>query len=336
MEKDSVIVVYIPDQQHFIDQFYGLWYSLVRKTDLYRKYDFLVAGPTPIEGKIPKLHCRFVGMEELSSQKDFQYVYSGDGYGFVNSFAPFIDHQCIEIISSYKYCLRLDVDTFVCPGLHSIQCADDEIIVGNGGYSSETARRRLSEILKNLNLPDQHIHNIGSTWFATSSTMIESGVKTIKYVKYLLINHFSEHEGSWPEWYSGVASMYAGHLVLNSSSLKISKTHKFDFQSTSDNEVTDYYTLHCWHTNDFYSKFQFMKGGYAGRRPNASSLKCNEYCYDCISRGANHGAILYQSPPPPLPSAITPASRIFRFLTAPVRGRGWRKKLQSMFSRITG
>ena len=36
MEKDSVIVVYFPDQQHFIEQFYGLWYSLVGKTDLYR------------------------------------------------------------------------------------------------------------------------------------------------------------------------------------------------------------------------------------------------------------------------------------------------------------
>ena len=335
MEKDSVIVVYIPDQQHFIDQFYGLWYSLVRKTDLYRKYDFLVAGPASIEGKIPKLHCRFVGMEELSSQKDFQYVYSGDGYGYVNSFAPFIDHQCIEIISRYKYCLRLDVDTFVCPGLHSIQCADDEIIVGNGGYSSETARRRLSEILKNQNLPDQNIHSIGSTWFATSSTMIESGAKTIKYVKYLLKNHFSKHKGSWPEWWAGVILLYAGHLVLNSSSLKISKTQKFDFQSTSDNEVTDYYTLHCWHTNDFYSKFQFMQGGYAGRQTDASSLKCNEYSYDCISRGVSLGAVLYPSPSATV-SAVSPASRIFRFLTAPVRGRGWRKKLQSIFSRITG
>ena len=123
-------------------------------------------------------------MEELSSQKDFQYVYSGNGYGFVNSFAPFIDHHALKLLAGTNIAWRLDVDTFVCPGLHSIQCADDEIIVGNGGYSSETARRRLSEILKNLNLPDQNIHNIGSTWFATSSTMIESGAKTIKYVKY--------------------------------------------------------------------------------------------------------------------------------------------------------
>ncbi len=196
---------------------------------------FWLPDRLPLRAKSRNFIAGLWASEELSSQKDFQYVYSGDGYGFVNSFAPFIDHQCIEIISRYKYCLRLaDVDTFVCPGLHSIQCADDEIIVGNAGYSSETARRRLSEILKNLNLPDQNIHNIGSTWFATSSTMIESGAKTIKYVKYFLKNHFSQHKGSWPEWYAGVVSMYAGHLVLNSSSLKISKTQKLDFQSTSD------------------------------------------------------------------------------------------------------
>ena len=224
MKKDSVIVVYIPDQQHFIDQFYGLWYSLVRKTDLYRKYDFLVAGPASIGGKIPKLHCRFVGMEELSSQKDFQYVYSGDGYGFVNSFAPFIDHQCIEIIDRYKYCLRLDVDTFVCPGLQSIQCADDEIIVGMGWYSGETVRPKLAEILKSRNLPDQNIHNIGATWFAPSPTMIEAGAKTIEYVKYLLEYHFAESIGCFPigqepTWWAGVCTMYGGHLVLNSSAL---------------------------------------------------------------------------------------------------------------------
>ena len=226
MRKDSVIVVYIPDQQHFIDQFYGLWYSLVRKTDLFGNLIFWLPDRLPLRAKSRNFIAGLWAWKNFLPKKIFQYVYSGDGYGFVNSFAPFIDHQCIEIISRYKYCLRLDVDTFVCPGLHSIQCADDEIIVGNGGYSSETARRRLSEILKNLDLPDQNIHSIGSTWFATSSTMIESGAKTIKYVKYFLKNHFSQHKGSWPEWWAGVILLYAGHLVLNSSSLKKRKNTK--------------------------------------------------------------------------------------------------------------
>ena len=34
--------------------------------------------------------------------------------------------------------------------------------------------------------------------------MIEFGAKTIKYVKYFLKNHFSQHKGSWPEWWAGV------------------------------------------------------------------------------------------------------------------------------------
>ncbi len=296
MEKDAVIAVYVPDRPHYIAQFYGLWYSLAGKTDLHRKFDLLVTGPTSVRTRIPKPHCRFVAIPELSSQPDFRYRYSGEGYGFVNSFAPFIDPRCVEIICDYKYCLRLDVDTFVCPGLASIQCAEDGIIVGEGGYSSETAQRRLSDILTELNLPDQGIPNIGSTWFAPSRTMIEAGAKTIEYVKYLLANHFSQHPGSWPDWYAGVISMYAGHLILNSSSLTIRKTQKLDFSSASDHDVTDIYTLHCWHGDAFYSKFQFINGRYAGRQPDAESLKCNEYSFDCISRGVSHGAILTTLP----------------------------------------
>ena len=298
MKKDSVIVVYIPDLQHYIEQFYGLWYSMVGKTDLYRNFDILVTGPSSIEDHIPKHHCRFVAIPELSSQPEFRYRYSGKGYVFVNSFAPFIHPRCIEIIGRYKYCLRLDADTFVCPGLHSIQCADDEILVGMGWYSGKTVRPQLAEILKSRNLPDQNIQNIGTTWFATSPTMIEAGAKTIEYVKYLLEYHFSESIGcipttQEPTWSGVVCTMYGGHLVLNSSALKITKTDKLDFPSNWDKEVTDRYTLHCWEgATDFYSKRDYINGKYAGRKPDHSSLKCSEYSYACISRGASHGVVL--------------------------------------------
>ncbi len=298
MEKDSVIVVYVPDRQPFIDQFYGLWYSLVGKTDLHQKFDLLVTGPDSIKPRIPKQHCRFVAIPDLSSQPDFRYRFSGEGYGYVNSFAPFIDPQCIEIISDYKYCLRLDVDTFVCPGLQSIQCADDEIIVGMGCYSGETVRPKLAEILKSWNLPDQNIQNIGATWFAPSQIMIETGAETIEYVKYLLKDHFAESIGfvptSEPNWYGINCTLYAGHLVLNSSALEITKTDQLDFPSNwNHKEVTNLYTLHCWAgAPDFYSKRAYSAGKYVDRKPDDSSLKCSEYSYACISRGANHGAVL--------------------------------------------
>lgn len=283
--KNSIIAIYLPDNKNFINQFLGLYYSVVFKTNLHEKFDFLVSGPSSLKDKIPTDHCHFVEVEDLSANPELCYRYSENSYGYVNSFIPFVDEKCKEILSKYEYCLRLDVDTFVCPGLNDIQCAKDEVVVGNAAYSSETARIRLSEILKNLNLPDQNIHNIGSTWYGSSKNMIKYGSLTIDYVEYFLENHFSEHEGSWPQWYAGVILLYAGHLALNSSDLKINKTYKLDYYSTSNNEVADYCTLHCWHTDTFFSKHWYMNDRYKDREPISDSLKCNEYSYDCITKG---------------------------------------------------
>ena len=288
MAKDSIIVVYIPDQANLLKQFWGLYYSCVHKTNLWERFDFLVTGPPSLQSRLPREHCHFVPLEELSKEKDFCYVYSGNDYGYVNSFAPFLDDKCQEIILKYKHCLRLDVDTFVCPGLKDLQCGADEIIVGNAAYSSETARLRLPEILSNLDLSDQNVHNIGSTWFSNSKAMIKHGAETVKYVKYFLKNHFSEHEGSWPQWYAGVILLYAGHVALNSSPLKITQSNKLDFYSTSKEDVTPYYTLHCWHTDDFYSKHWFMNGRYKDRKTDSQSIKCNEYAFDCVINGSQN------------------------------------------------
>tara|TARA_X000001036_G_C20680800_1_gene805860 strand:+ start:984 stop:1856 length:873 start_codon:yes stop_codon:yes gene_type:complete len=285
MKKNSVIAIYLPNGKNFINQFYGLYYSVVFKTDLHKKFDFLISGPESLREKLPSEHCHFIATEDLSSDPNLCYRYSGNSYGYVNSFIPFVNEKCKELLLNYEYCLRLDVDTFVCPGLNDIQCEKNEIVVGNAAYSSETARIRLPEIMKKLNLEDQNIHNVGSTWYSTTKNMIECGEKTIKYVEYFLENHFSEHEGSWPQWYAGVILLYAGHLAINSSGLNITKTDKLDYYSTSNNEVSEYYTLHCWHTDTFFSKHWFMNNRYKDREPISDSLKCNEYSYDCITKG---------------------------------------------------
>ena len=290
MEKDSVIVVYIPSEGHFaaksyLEQFYALYYSVVHKSDLYKKFDFLVTGNEIIKYKIPEEHCRFVEIDDLSKTKDFCYVYSGQPYRYVNSWAPFIDDNCVEIIKEYDYCLRLDVDTFLCPPIADLRINEDEIYTGNGGYSSETARRRLPEILTKFDLAHRDVHDIGSTWFSTADNMIKQGARVPEFVKYLIHNHFTEHEGSWPQWYAGVATMYGGDLALNSSGLKIIKTDKLDYYSSSDNNINDYYSIHAWHCDDFYSKHWFMSGKYKDRKPKADSLQCNEYAFDCVVKG---------------------------------------------------
>jgi hypothetical protein len=283
--KDTIIVTYVPNKRHLINQFRGLYYSVVHKTDLYKKFDFLVAGPPEIRNMIPKEHCVFVEVEDLSLSKHFRYRYSGQPYGYVNSFIPFVNLECIKVILQYEYSLRLDVDTFLCPGIAGIECGSDEVITGNGGYASETARVKLAKIMQKLDLTDQNIHNIGSTWFCPSRHAIKLGSRTVEYVKYFLDNHFSEHEGKWPQWYGGVILLYSGHVAVNSSDLKITKTNKLDFFSTSQDYATKYYTLHCWHTDHFFSKHWYMSNRYQGRERKPDSLACNEYSYDCIKGG---------------------------------------------------
>lgn len=282
---DTVIVVYIPAKGPFLSQFLGLYYSVVCKTQLYKRFEFLVAGSPIIESKIPKKYCTFVPVEELSKQSRYRYIYSNNPYGYVDSFAPFVHDKCIDVIKQYNYCLRLDVDTFLCNGIESIIPNENEIYVGNAGYSSETARVKLSEIISNMNLPDQNIHNIGSTWYTTSDNMIKYGSKTIDYVEYFLKEEFDKHEGKWPQWYAGVILLYSGHIAINSSSLDINKTMKFDAGSTQDTPADDYYSLHCWHTDNFFSKHWYMNNRYKDRKPDSKSKKCNEYSYDCIFQG---------------------------------------------------
>jgi len=285
VSKDSVIVVYIPDKGNFLEQFYGLYYSAVFKTELYKKFDFLVCGPSSIKKSIPKEHCIFVELPEISQLTHFKYVYSGNSYGYADSFAPFVDGECIDILLNYKYCLRLDVDTFLCNGILNANVGEKDIITGTAAYASETARKKLPVIINKLGLPDQNIANVGSTWFSTTENMIRQGARTLDYVGYFLQNEFEKHEGKWPQWYAGVILLYAGHVAINSSQLNIKKTDKFDYYSTSQNDARDYYTIHCWHTEKFFSKFAFAGGKYKDRESVADSFRCDEYSFGCASNG---------------------------------------------------
>tara|TARA_R110001583_G_scaffold2390_1_gene17380 strand:- start:1111 stop:2763 length:1653 start_codon:yes stop_codon:yes gene_type:complete len=285
MAKESIIVVYIPSTGPYLEQFFGLYYSCVIKTDLYKKFDFLVTGPGCIKDKLPEKHCIFVEVEDLAEHTDCRTKYNNNPYGFINSFAAFNCQKCKDIILQYKQCLRIDVDTFLSKNIENITINDNEIYTGEGAYSSPEARIKLAKILKKNNLTDQNIHNIGSTWYGPSDLIVKYASNAIKFCKYLIKYNFSEHEGIWPQWYAGVITMYAGHLALNSSPLKIIQTNKFDYPSTSQNDAAECYTIHCWHTDNFFSKAHYDAGNYKDSIPDSVSTECRHYSYDCAVGG---------------------------------------------------
>lgn len=75
----------------------------------------------------------------------------------------------------------------------------------------------------------------------------------------------------WPEWHFGVLLLYGGHLAINhliaSEKLDILRADKLLDQGVVSTDKTDIdknfrLHLHCWHTDEPFSKFAFKKGKY--------------------------------------------------------------------------
>ncbi len=100
---------------------------------------------------------------------------------------------------------------------------------------------------------------------------------------YLYNNEFTsvEREGKlgvllWPDWHYGVLSMYGTHLAVNhliiSEELDIRKADQLLDQSTTNNDQADLEKnnrlhLHCWHTDDEFSKFALKADKYNSIHP---------------------------------------------------------------------
>ena len=294
--KDSIIVVYVPAVgaygSWYLEQFLGLYYSVVHKTDLHKHFDFLVTGPVDVLTQIPPEHCKFVPLEDLSKRPEFRYSYSNKPYAYVNSFAPFVDDKCADIIRQYKYALRVDVDTFLCPAIGHLKPRSGLLAVGKAGYASATAREKLPEIQAKLGLSNRGVVNVGSTWYGASNLIIDAGSATVDYTKHFLAEEFPE-EGSWPQWYAGVILLYAAHLAVNDLSEdrvpNILQTDMFDFRSSLDKSVAladwNAFTIHCWHSSDYFSKFNYSKTRYLEVGDVSDSLKACDYSLDCARGG---------------------------------------------------
>ena len=45
--------------------------------------------------------------------------------------------------------------------------------------------------------------------------------------------------------------------------------------------MNEVYAIHCWHTDQYFSKFAYASGKYATRKVPASISSCKDYAYFC-------------------------------------------------------
>jgi hypothetical protein len=178
--------------------------------------------------------------------------------------------------SGYDMLIKTDMDTFVTPHFANWTLPAGKIIaVGRGGYSHSNADRRLSHIMKDsFGLIDSGAKNIGSTWYGYSRVVVEASKLSVAAMRWLDRMEFTEYErthhttDTWPIWYWPVLTMYGGHVSINQidPAKVIYNGHddvEMDYGSASNDPLKPAIKhIHCWHTDDFFSKFAFAKGTY--------------------------------------------------------------------------
>ena len=245
------IVCFVEDNKHLIQQALALRQSwlYVQSPDT----DLVIMGPPGVLAGFPD---DVVKIEQRAVADDPEWR----SYRFINSVAT-LDGLNADQLDRYSHILHTDVDTFITPAWNNFY--PDKFVCGNGGYSNdENVRRKLHDIAAQLKLEHRGLVNTGSTWYGPTELVRRVAALTEMLTRYILSREFKVETGQWPGWFAGVSSMYAAEIAINHLVPDAEKTDQLDYFSTSPFSVRDYAHIHCWHTDEKFSKYWFMAGRY--------------------------------------------------------------------------
>ncbi|MFB4168642.1 hypothetical protein [Virgibacillus sp. JSM 102003] len=246
------VVVFVEENRHLLLQLGCLYTSLkyIQSDDT----DLVVFGTSEALKKVPD-DCIKVEYEIMSNPAEFL------DYRFINSIGCLTGEQA-NFLEEYDYILRTDADTFLTPAWNSFY--PDFYTVGQGGYvNDDETRMNLKRIAAHFNLRHQGHHNLGSTHYGNARLVREVCKLATTITAHILTKEFKDGEGQWPGWYRGVATMYACEIAANHFVDQIALDgKKIDYGSASSELIDDHPHLHCWHTDNMFSKFQFTAGKY--------------------------------------------------------------------------
>jgi hypothetical protein len=181
-------------------------------------------------------------------------------YRYFNSIAC-LNGAGAEQLDQYSHVLRTDVDCFITPAWN--QFYPETFICGHGGYSNDDdVRRRIVDLAKHYGLIHRGLTNVGATWYGPTDVVRRACAFSELLTKHLLTRDFASDEGNWPGWYRGVSTMYAGEIAVNHCAPDAERSLLLDASSTSRESVLRYPHIHCWHTDEKFSKFWFWNGRY--------------------------------------------------------------------------
>ena len=245
------IVCFVDDKPHLVQQALALRHSWlhVQSPDT----DLVVMGP-------PNALDRFPDDVVKVAQRPVDEDPAWRGYSYVNSIAC-MNGDGAELLDRYTHVLRTDVDTFITPAWNDFH--PTAFTCGTGAYSNdEIVRQRIGEIAARYGLVHRGVTNVGSTWYGRTDVVRRTSAFAEMLAKHILSYYFSSDEGAWPSWYRGVTLLYAGEIAVNHCAPDVKLSPQLDAVSTTRESVSRCAHIHCWHTDDRFSKHRFMDGSY--------------------------------------------------------------------------
>lgn len=251
------IVVFLENKPNLVIQFGCLYTSFkyVQSQDT----DLVVFGTKEALKKVPD-DCVKIEHRAVSYDPEWH------NYHYINSM------ECIAsensgILDKYDLLLRSDVDTFITPAWNTYY--PEAYTTGRGGYvNDEDTKNRLNRIANILGVQHKGIHNIGSTHYGDAKLLREVCRLTVDVTRHIINNEFPANEfpngeGAWPGWYKGVSLLYGTEIATNHLVDNLIVDYRMlDYGSTNKDSVMTHPHIHCWHTDDMFSKFYFLAGKY--------------------------------------------------------------------------
>lgn len=193
--------------------------------------------------------------------------------GWVNSFLYAIDPTFLNLTSIYNYFLRLDTDTLLAPGF-LVWLPKSAVAIGEAHYCGDFNKKRLEQIAEKLNVTNQKVHCIGSSWYAKANIMQKLGEEVIRLTFHLIKNEFDPKlpgleglfkdnpEGVWPTWWRGVSLLYGSEMALNAIVPNLTDCcwtkGLLDQGTCNEQSVLEVVQLHCYQGACQFRKFDFM------------------------------------------------------------------------------
>ncbi|SIT42279.1 conserved hypothetical protein [Paraburkholderia ribeironis] len=260
---DLGVLVYIDNRKETIEEFYWLYKSMLF-SDLFTRAKIIAACHPDALNQVPVDE----NITLISSVPYIDRNTEWEGYPYINSVGNLCEQRVFDECKKYRYILKTDCDTFTTPAL--LDFSPSGLCFGFGAYAyEEEVRNKLSECSLHWGFPHSGLHNVGASVLGPSNQVCDFLSAQMDYCHKLLREEFSNYEGKWPGWCKNVLTMYAGELALRCTYPQQCSLGFLDHFPVSTRKLgSDVLHIHAWHTNEYWSKFDFRAGKYSHINPD--------------------------------------------------------------------